>query len=486
MSKLSGIKNWAKNLVGGDDAGQSDKSDTAKEAQEDAAMAEGVADEAYGLKRKALYAILGIIVVAFTSFTWFSSMGSDEDAKKQGQQEQEATLSQQNNKDTGKLPNDYEQLQKMNAQRWSAQNGQKPSQQNQPGQPGQNGTARNNTTGNQQPRNTNANASVYQAPQTSLPAIPQRTYNAPFTPTYLAAQGHDAENAPAAQSAEKEKDKYSAAIDFGVVKDNDSHRSNSATAMPTTAIPNDNATALPAGVAGNAALGAVNATGLGTATGNVPMQSLMSGGAAYMAPTPNSIQAGTVIPAVLLTGINTDVGGQVIAQVSSDVYDSLTGQTLLIPAGSRLVGSIEVGAKDTQSRVNVSWQYLMLPSGGSYTLGGSIVAADCGGYAGLAGKVNHHTGRMARAGFFSSALAALGSLAAGNTNGSNNTYSAGQLAAQGAMANMMNSASALFKRGMDQAQTTITVAPGSEFVAYVTQTIQLNPYGGSGYGYANY
>lgn len=483
MSKLSVIKNWAKNLVGGDDAGQPEKPDTAKEAQEDAAMAEGVADEAYGLKRKALYAILGIIVVAFTSFTWFSSMGDDESTKKPSQQEQEATLSQQNNKDSGKLPNDYEQLQKMNAQKNAALNGQKPGQQNQPDQPAQNGTARNNTTGNQQPRNTNASAPVYQAPQTTLPAIPQRTYSAPFTPTYLAAQGQESGNVPAAQGAEKEKDKYSAAIDFGVVKDNDSQRSSSATAMPTAATAADN---MPSGVAGNAALGAVNATGLGTATGNVPMQSLMSGGAAYMAPTPNSIQAGTVIPAVLLTGINTDVGGQVTAQVSSDVYDSLTGQNLLIPAGSRLVGSIAAGAKDNQSRVNVSWQYLMLPSGGSYTLGGSIVAADYGGYAGLAGKVNHHTGRMARAGFFSSALAALGSLAAGNTNGSNNTYSAGQLAAQGAMANMMNSASALFKRGMDQAQTTITVAPGSEFVAYVTQTIQLNPYGGSGYGYANY
>ena len=106
---------------------------------------------------------------------------------------------------------------------------------------------------------------------------------------------------------------------------------------------------------------------------------LLNGGVSYVAAIPNSVQAGTVIPAVLLTGVNTDVGGQVIAQVSGDVYDSLTGQNLLIPAGSRLVGKVEAGVKDTQKRVNIAWDYLLLPNGGSYALGSSMIAADYGG-----------------------------------------------------------------------------------------------------------
>jgi type IV secretion system protein VirB10 len=135
-----------------------------------------------------------------------------------------------------------------------------------------------------------------------------------------------------------------------------------------------------------------------------------------MEPTPNTLQAGTIIPAVLLTGINTDVGGQVLAQIEADVYDSLTGSTLLIPAGSRLVGTVGKGAQTGQNRVSVNWQTLMLPTGGSYALGGSMVAADLSGYGGIPGRLHNHTGGLLRSGFFTSVVAALGSMAAGNTN----------------------------------------------------------------------
>ena len=466
---MSDIKDWLKNLRQGDEDSGHPAQDAynGQEQEEDAAMAEGVEDSAYGLKRKAIYAVVGVIVVAFTSFTWFSSMGDDESAQKHDKQvEQEANLNQHNSRDKGKLPNDYEQMNKMNEQRKLANNGQ----QNQPDGTAQNGTAKNNSNGTQ-PQNKNPQQTYQPPANNTLPAIPPRPYSTAYTPTYMAAAPQGQVNnaaVPSVDQRQKEKEKYSAAIDFGIVKDVAEGNANNGNAPAVQSAGVDNAAVSPTTYSSPASISG----------GAMPVQSLMAGGAAYMAPMPNSIQAGTVIPAVLLTGINTDVGGQVIAQVSSDVYDSLTGQQLLIPAGSRLVGTVPAGAKDTQKRVNVSWNYLMMPDGGSYSLNGSMVAADYGGYAGIPGRVNHHTGTMLRSGFLSSVLAALGSVAAGNTNSSSNTYSAGQLAAQGAMANMMNSASALFKRGMDAAQTTITVEPGSEFVAYVTQNIQLNPYQG--------
>lgn len=448
MGRFSDIKNSLLNMVHRNDDGKGP-------AKDDAAMAEGVDDDAYGLKRRVIYAVIGTIVVAFVTFTALSSMGSDDAANKEPQTKEVEADTRQGNRDNGKLPNDYEQLQQMNARK-ADQN-----------KPNQTNTARNNTPV------ANQNTAQNNGAQTAgtLPQIPQRNYSAPYPPTYMAAMGAVPQPAsvPApAAGQQNEKDKYSAAISFGMdeTKDNQQGVHNGHPDMVQQAVASANV--MQTGANNNQLVNADN--------GAVPVQSQRFGGASYMAPTANSIQAGTVIPAVLLTGVNTDVGGQIIAQVSSDVYDSLTGTMLLIPAGSRLVGSYNNGAKDGQSRVNVNWNYLMLPNGGSYALNGSMIAADCSGYAGLAGKVNHHAGRWIKAGFLSSTLAALGSLASGNVNTSTDTYSAGQLAAQGAMANLMNSASALFKQGMDSSSVTITVEPGCEFMAYVMQTIQFAPY----------
>ena len=188
----------------------------------------------------------------------------------------------------------------------------------------------------------------------------------------------------------------------------------------------------------------------------------------YVAPSNSTLGAGTVIPVRLLTGINTDVAGQVMVQVLSDVYDTATGTKLLIPQGSRLTGSYEK-KEVTNGRVPVKFEQLTLPNGGYWTIGENIVAIDGAGYTGIAGKVHHHTGQKVSAGAIGSAVAALGSLAAGNVS-SQNTYSAGQIATQGAMANLINTTSNLMNQATD-IENTVTVEPGYEFNVYVTKNI---------------
>lgn len=188
----------------------------------------------------------------------------------------------------------------------------------------------------------------------------------------------------------------------------------------------------------------------------------------YSAPDDSTLIAGTIIPVRLLTGINTDVAGQVMAQVLSDVYDTATGTKLLIPQGSRLTGTYD--RKDVANgRVPVSFQQLIFPDGGSWSVEEKIVAVDGAGYMGIAGKVHHHTGQKISAGAIGSAIAALGSVAAGNAS-TNNTYSAGQIAAQGALANMISSTSNMLRDSSNLADT-VTIDPGYEFSVYVANNI---------------
>lgn len=106
-------------------------------------------------------------------------------------------------------------------------------------------------------------------------------------------------------------------------------------------------------------------------------------------PSPYTLRAGFVIPASLIRGINSDRPGQVIGQVRHNVYDSASGQYLLIPQGTRLVGSYESQVAYGQSRVLIAWQRLIFPDGRALDLG-AMPGADIAGYAGLTDKANNH------------------------------------------------------------------------------------------------
>lgn len=191
----------------------------------------------------------------------------------------------------------------------------------------------------------------------------------------------------------------------------------------------------------------------------------------YHEPDNSTLGVGTVISVRLLTGIDTAVEGQVMAQVLADVYDTATGTKLLIPQGSRLTGVYEKKSV-SNGRVPVTFKQLMLPDGGSWTISGNMVAVDGAGYTGISGKVHHHTGQKISAGVVGASIAALGSLAAGNVSSRNETYTAGQIATQGAVASLIDSTSELLKEASD-IENTVTIEPGYEFNIYVTDNIEF-------------
>ena len=111
-----------------------------------------------------------------------------------------------------------------------------------------------------------------------------------------------------------------------------------------------------------------------------------------------------------------------------------------------------------------------MPDGGSWTISENMVAVDGAGYSGIAGKVHHHTGQKISAGMIGASIAAMGSLAAGNVSSSNETYTAGQIAIHGAVADLIDSTSEMFKEAT-KIENTVTIEPGYEFNVYVTENI---------------
>ena len=108
------------------------------------------------------------------------------------------------------------------------------------------------------------------------------------------------------------------------------------------------------------------------------------------APSPYMLMAGSVISASLITGLNSDMPGIVTAQVTSHVYDTVTGRTLLIPQGARLIGKYDNVVAFGQRRALVVWQRLILPDGSSLRID-NAPTTDAAGYAGLADRVDFHT-----------------------------------------------------------------------------------------------
>ena len=117
----------------------------------------------------------------------------------------------------------------------------------------------------------------------------------------------------------------------------------------------------------------------------------------------NIVQAGSVIPAALITGIRSDLPGQITAQVTANVYDSPTGRILLIPQGARLIGEYDSEIAAGQTRVLLAWDRLILPDGRSIVLERQP-GTDGAGFAGLQDRVNQHWGNLLKAAAVSTLL----------------------------------------------------------------------------------
>jgi type IV secretion system protein TrbI len=188
--------------------------------------------------------------------------------------------------------------------------------------------------------------------------------------------------------------------------------------------------------------------------------------------TPYEVKAGTIIPTVLLTGLNSDLPGEVIGQVRENVYDTVSGQYLLIPQGSRLLAKYDSMIAFGQERVLVCWNRLIRPDGSSINLE-CMPGVDLAGYAGFADNVDHHWWRVLSGVALGSLLAATAARSQGDVQGLQPTFP--QIWASNA-ASQVNQAGQQITQKNLALQPTITVRPGFSVNVLVSKDIVLPPY----------
>ncbi len=187
--------------------------------------------------------------------------------------------------------------------------------------------------------------------------------------------------------------------------------------------------------------------------------------------SPNVLQAGAVIAAALITGIRSDLPGQITAQVTENVYDSPTGRILLVPQGTRVVGQYDNSVGFGQRRVLLVWTRLIFPNGRSIVLERQP-GADAEGYAGLEDRVDHHWWDLAKAAGLSRLLS-IGSQA----GSSGEESEIARAIRQGASDGISQVGRQVVGRQLDIAPT-LTIRPGFSVRVLITRDLVLEPYGG--------
>ena len=192
--------------------------------------------------------------------------------------------------------------------------------------------------------------------------------------------------------------------------------------------------------------------------------------------TPRSsteLMAGSIIPAALLTGINSDLPGEIIATVTTPVYDTVTGHTLLIPQGARLIGQYDSQISYGQSRVLLAWTRLVMPNGHSIVLD-QLPGVDPSGQAGLEDRVDWHIKRLASGALVSTLLSVGSELAIPDRNGSNSVLIIGTK--QGLEDSLNQVGQEITRRNLD-VQPTLRIRPGLPFNVIVAKDLVLEQYG---------
>ena len=191
------------------------------------------------------------------------------------------------------------------------------------------------------------------------------------------------------------------------------------------------------------------------------------------AASPWTLHAGTIIAASLITGINSDLPGFVTAQVTENVYDSATGQTLLLPQGARLIGNYDSVVAYGQSRALVVWQRILFPDGSSIRID-NVPATDTQGFAGLSDRIDRHSWQLLKGVVLSTLLGVGTELGAGNSDSDlvRAVRESGQQA--GARAGDQ-----IVGKSLD-VQPTLTIRPGWPLRIVVHKDIVLRPWNGEG------
>lgn len=186
------------------------------------------------------------------------------------------------------------------------------------------------------------------------------------------------------------------------------------------------------------------------------------------------IKAGTIIPSLLITGLNSDLPGQIVAQVRENVYDTVTGRFLLIPQGTRLVGEYDSKVAYGQERALIVWSRLIMPNGYSISLEG-MPGIDLSGYSGLKDRVNNHYAKLLTGVVLGSVIGAGAQVATGGQGSPNTPASFGQLAVAGAAQNINQAGQQITQKNLNL-QPTIEIRPGMKLNVFVTKDMILKPY----------
>ncbi|MGA7803343.1 TrbI/VirB10 family protein [Bradyrhizobium sp.] len=186
------------------------------------------------------------------------------------------------------------------------------------------------------------------------------------------------------------------------------------------------------------------------------------------------VQAGNIIPAALITGIRSDLPGQITAQVTENVFDSATGRFLLVPQGTRLIGIYDSQVAFGQSRVLLVWTRLIMPSGRSIVLERQP-GADTAGYAGLEDEVDNHWGALFKAALLSTLLGVGSEL--GSTTGTGSNADVITALRRGSSDSLNQTGQKVVQRNLD-IQPTLTIRPGFPVRVIVNRDLVLEPYRG--------
>ena len=194
--------------------------------------------------------------------------------------------------------------------------------------------------------------------------------------------------------------------------------------------------------------------------------------------SPFQVMAGTIIPAAMVTGLNSDLPGQAIATVTEPVYDTVTGKSLLIPQGSRLLGTYDAQVSYGQSRVLLVWTRLIMPDGSSIVLD-RLPGADTKGFAGLEDETNNHWGKLLAGAALSTLLGVGAELGSQNSGLGGTGQQTVVVATSRSAEESVNQVGQQVTRRNLNVQPTLNVRPGFPVRVIVNKDLVLRPYAGA-------
>ncbi|MGJ0637192.1 TrbI/VirB10 family protein [Xenorhabdus bovienii] len=200
--------------------------------------------------------------------------------------------------------------------------------------------------------------------------------------------------------------------------------------------------------------------------------------------SPFEIRSGAVVPGVMISGVNSDLPGQIMGQVTQDVFDTPTSQHLLIPQGTRLFGSYSNDVVFGQSAVMIAWQRMIFPDGKALDIA-AMPGADSAGYSGFRDQVNNHYARIFTSAFLMSGITAGVTYSQGrneNSN-SNNSPTASSALSEALGQQLGQVATQMISKNLNIAPT-LEIRPGYRFNIIVIKDITFEkPYKSFDYKY---